>query len=223
MTSNPAPLHRMERPVLQLALDTGSLSDLLSLAQRVIDSVDWLEAGTPLILAEGMAAVTTLAKTFPQKMVVADMKIMDGGYYEASLGFQAGASIVTVLAVANDATLAAAVKAARACGGRIMADLMQMSDLTARAIRLSELGVDYLCVHTAFDVQETGASPLAEFASLSGLPVAPLIAAGGIGPHNVARLLPFRPAGIVVGGAITRAADPVQAARAVFQQLDLDA
>jgi 3-hexulose-6-phosphate synthase/6-phospho-3-hexuloisomerase len=41
--------------------------------------VDWLEAGTPLIIAEGMNGVPRVARRFPQTPIVADLKTMDGG------------------------------------------------------------------------------------------------------------------------------------------------
>jgi hypothetical protein len=47
--------------------------------------VDWLEAGTPLIIAEGMNGVRALRKEFPDVPIVADLKTMDGGWLEAQM------------------------------------------------------------------------------------------------------------------------------------------
>ena len=44
--------------------------------------VDWLEAGTPLIIAHGMAGVRALRERFPETPIVADLKTMDGGYQQ---------------------------------------------------------------------------------------------------------------------------------------------
>lgn len=41
--------------------------------------IDYLEAGTPLILAEGMHGVRALRERFPDTPIVADLKTMDGG------------------------------------------------------------------------------------------------------------------------------------------------
>ena len=41
--------------------------------------VDWLEAGTPLIIAEGMHGVRALRERFPKTPIVADLKTRDGG------------------------------------------------------------------------------------------------------------------------------------------------
>ncbi|MBW7884109.1 MAG: orotidine 5'-phosphate decarboxylase [Caldilineaceae bacterium] len=207
------------RPAVQLALDVGDPAALIQLARELAPFVDWVEAGTPLILAEGMKIVSALQTQLPSKPIVADVKIMDGGYHEANLAFAAGAAIVTVLGVTGDATIRGALKAAREHGGRVMADLLQVPDVAARAQSLTELGVDYLCVHTAYDLRETGASPVEQLALLSGLPVAPLVVAGGIGPHNLDIITAFHPAAIVVGGAITNASEPTAVAREIQQIL----
>ena len=54
--------------------------------------MDWLEAGTPLILAEGLHGVEALRERFPDHPIVADLKTMDGGYLEAEMMAKAGAS-----------------------------------------------------------------------------------------------------------------------------------
>ena len=145
----------------------GDPAGLLRVARDVAYHVDWIEAGTPLILAEGTSIVEALHAEFPDKPIVADMKIMDGGFYEALLGFAAGATLVTVLGVASDATVRGAVKAAREQGGRIMVDLLQVSDVVERAKILTDLGVDYLCVHTAYDLRDTGISPVRQLEMLA--------------------------------------------------------
>ena len=40
-------------------------------------------AGTPFVYQEGLRAVQIFKERFPDKEVLADMKIMDDGYYEA--------------------------------------------------------------------------------------------------------------------------------------------
>src|SRR4051812_12821014 len=88
----------MHPPIVQLSLDLTSLEDALETAAvGVAAGVDWLEAGTPLILAHGAAAVQALHARFPDRPIVADLKIMDGGYLEAEMMAQAGASLVVVM------------------------------------------------------------------------------------------------------------------------------
>ena len=119
---------------LQLALDVLSLSDARSTARAAGPYVDWLEAGTVLIKSEGMRAVRQLKRLFPDKCLVADMKVMDGGAREAELAFAAGADIITVSAFAGDATLQAALKVAADKGKQVMVDLLGVADPLADRI-----------------------------------------------------------------------------------------
>ena len=87
-------------PRVQLSLDLTSMDEALATAEiGVRAGVDWLEAGTPLILAQGLHAVRALHQRFPTHPVVADLKTMDAGYLEAEMMFRAGAAFVVVMAV----------------------------------------------------------------------------------------------------------------------------
>jgi len=66
--------------MLQLALDFIDLDEAIDVAKKAQNYVDLMEAGTPLIKSCGIRAVRTLKDTFPNKKVVADMKIMDTGH-----------------------------------------------------------------------------------------------------------------------------------------------
>src|SRR5207247_1406482 len=141
-------------PVLQVALDHMHLKRaLLAAAEAVEGGADWLEAGTPLIKSEGMEVVRQLKKTFPGTTVVADLKTMDTGAFEVEIAAKAGADVVTVMGVTDDATILEAVKAARRYGAKIMVDLMRVPDKAARAKELEKLGVDYLNMHVSIDEQ----------------------------------------------------------------------
>lgn len=58
----------MSKPILQVALDLIELDRAVQIAKEAVEGGgDWIEAGTPLIKSEGMNAVRTLKKSFPQK------------------------------------------------------------------------------------------------------------------------------------------------------------
>lgn len=59
--------------------------------------MDWLEAGTPLIIAKGMNGVRALRSEFPGVPIVADLRTMDSGWLEAQMMAQAGATRVVVM------------------------------------------------------------------------------------------------------------------------------
>src|SRR5881396_3648349 len=155
-------------PVLQVALDHMHLKRaLLAAAEAVEGGADWLEAGTPLIKSEGMEVVRQLKKTFPGTTIVADLKTMDTGAFEVEIAAKAGADVVTVMGVTDDATILEAVKAARRYGAKIMVDLMRVPDKAARAKDLEKLGVDYLNMHVSIDEQMIARTPLEELKAVA--------------------------------------------------------
>ncbi len=204
---------------LQVALD-GNLNDTLAILRVVEPYVDIAEIGTPLVYREGMHAARRIRESFSSLTLLADLKIMDAGEEEAAIAFAAGCDIVTVLGVAQDATVRGAVKSARSAGKQILADLIQVADPVARGRELLAMGCDYLCVHTGYDAQQGGSSPLESLARLRReLGAVPLAVAGGINSDTIGTVAALQPEIIVVGGAITRAADPAVVARELRERL----
>lgn len=198
---------------LQLALD-GDLRQSLAVLEAAAAYIDIAEIGTPLIYREGMRAVREARQAFPQITLLADLKIMDAGEAEAEIAFEAGADVVTVLGVTSDATVRGAVTAAKRAGKAVMVDLMQVDDPVTRGRELLALGCDYLCVHTAHDMQSSGHSPLEVLSRMrQEVPEALVAAAGGINLATIDDIVALKPEIIVVGSAITGAADAVGTAR----------
>src|SRR6266436_6532015 len=74
------------KPIVQISLDLTDVEEALATAAMAMRAgVDWLEAGTPLIIAHGMHGVEALRQRFGKTPVVADLKTMDGGYLEAQM------------------------------------------------------------------------------------------------------------------------------------------
>ena len=142
-------------PVLQVALDVVNAHRAIQIAREAVDGgADWLEAGTPLIKAEGMAVIRDLKRL--GKPVVADMKTMDVGTVETEMAAKAGAEVVCILGVASDSTLQESVAAAHQYGARVMIDLMNVKDVTVRAQEVERMGADYVCIHVSIDDQMMG-------------------------------------------------------------------
>ncbi len=199
---------------LQLAFDFLQVPEIIRLVGQVADLVDLVEIGTPVIIRDGVQAVRRLKAAFPEMALVADLKIMDGGEYEASLAFEAGADWVTALGLADQVTIAQAVKAARAYRAKIMVDMIGVADVGPRAVAVEALGADCVCVHTAIDVQHTGRSPLQELQEIKAvLRSAGAAVAGGIDARTIAEVALQQPDIVIVGGGITRQADPRAAAQ----------
>src|SRR3989454_6622499 len=147
-------------PVLQVALDHMHLKRALLAAKEAVDGgADWLEAGTPLVKSEGIEVVRQLKKSFPGKTIVADLKTMDTGAFEVEIAAKAGADVITVMGVTDDATILEAVRAARRYGSKIMVDLMRVTDKPARAKELEKPGGGYLNKHAANDGKKNAHPP----------------------------------------------------------------
>lgn len=204
---------------LQLALD-GDLAPALEILSAVHPYIDKAEVGTPLVFREGMAAVRRIRELYPLLSLVADLKIMDAGEAEADIAFSAGADIVTVMAVAADATIAGALASARAHGKRLMVDMMQVAVPNARGRELADMGCDLLCLHTAHDQQALLGSPFAQLAALrEALPTTELAIAGGVNLPTLEQILPLKPHAVIVGSAITAAEDPRASAIAFHERI----
>ena len=100
------------KTIVQISLDLTDINEALETAQMALRAgVDWLEAGTPLLLAEGLHGVKALRERFPEVPIVADLKTMDGGYLEAEMMAGAGATHVVVMARAHPETIKCVVQA----------------------------------------------------------------------------------------------------------------
>ncbi|ARA95104.1 D-arabino 3-hexulose 6-phosphate aldehyde lyase [Rhodothermaceae bacterium RA] len=140
------------QPVVQLSLDLTSVPEAVALAEQALRAgVDWLEVGTPLIIAEGMNGVRALRERFPDVPIVADLKTMDGGWLEAEIMAKAGATHVVVMGQAHDETIELVVRAGKDFGVQVMGDNMAMPDPVAGARHLAELGCDYIIHHIGYD------------------------------------------------------------------------
>src|SRR3954463_4668653 len=123
-------------PIVQVSLDLMTVEDAMPVAETAVRAgVDWLEAGTPLILGEGLHAVKALRARFPNHPVIADLKTMDAGYLETEMMAKAGATHVVVMGVAHPATIKGAVRAGKEYGIQVMGDIMVGPDQPAGAAR----------------------------------------------------------------------------------------
>jgi 3-hexulose-6-phosphate synthase len=206
------------RVKLQLALDFIELEDALGLLEKVHAFADIIEVGTPSVIRYGVHAVRRIKQSYAGKEVLADLKIMDAGEGEARLGFEAGASIVTVMGVAHNETILGAARAAAKFEGRIMADLMSVPSPVVRARELEKLGCDILCVHTATDAHQSGKDAFESVRLLrSRLSKALIAVAGGIDLSTAAVACEAGADILVVGSGVVKAKDPREAARGLHE------
>lgn len=197
---------------IQVALDTVSLGEGIKIVSEVEGHIDFIEIGTPMIFRYGLQAVTEMKRAYPHHKIVFDGKIADAGYYEAMMAFEAGADIVTVLAVSDDATILSAVRAAKECDKKVLADLIHVPNIGQRAKELIELEVDYIGIHIGVDTQKENREFDSEFTALEGIVSSEKIAvAGGINPDLALKIKKYNPGVVIVGGFLAKAKNKEQA------------
>lgn len=204
-------------PLIQVSIDVTTLEEAMALARGAVRAgVDWLEAGTPLILAEGLRGVRAFREEFPNVPIVADLKTMDGAGLEAEMMFKAGANMVVVMGQAHDASIIEQVKMAKRYDCKVMCDVMLCPDKPGRARQAQDMGVDYIIVHTGFDERNMikGLSPLDDLPSVLAAVDIPVQAVGGLTIDQAiqtielgAQIVVFG-APVVISGTEFKAADP---------------
>lgn len=208
------------RPVIQISLDLINIEEALVTAEMAIRAgFDWLEAGTPLILAEGLHGIKKLREAFPGVPLVADLKTMDGGYLEAEMMFKAGATHVVVMARAHEETIKFVVKAGKDFGGKVMGDNLACDDMVSAAKWMEDLGCDYIVHHIGYDERRGIAakgrpmpSPLDQLKEVVAAVNIPVQAVGGLTLEQVIRCPEYGAPLVVLGAPVTIDADAFKTA-----------
>ena len=208
------------KPIVQISLDLTTIDEAISTAEMAIRAgVDWLEAGTPLILAEGLHGVRALRDRFPDIPIVADLKTMDGGYLEAEMMAGAGATHVVVMAQAHEETIKCVVKAGKDCGVEVMGDNLAYKTMVDGARRLEDLGCDYIVHHIGYDERrgiaargERMPSPLDQLRAVVDAVKIPVQAVGGLSIDQAIRCPEYGAPLVVLGAPLTIDADAFKTA-----------
>ena len=208
------------RSIVQISLDLTNLAEAIETAEMALRAgVDWLEAGTPLILAEGLHGVRALRKHFPNVPIVADLKTMDGGYLEAEMMAQAGATHVVVMARAHEETIKCVVKAGADHNVKVMGDNLGCPDMVGGAKMLEDLGCDFVVHHIGYDERRGIASrglrqpsPLDQLREVVAAVRVPVQAVGGLTLEQAIRTPEYGAPLVVLGAPLTIDADAFKTA-----------
>lgn len=151
----------------QISVDVSTIAQGLIVAAAALEGgVDIVEMGTPLLKTQGVAnVVPAFREHFPDALLLADMKTMDGGGGEARAVYTGGANIIDFLALSGEA------KARSVCSVRdeirqrdaevprlAFADiLLPHQGPASRAVevaeRMADIGVDGVGVHLQADAR----------------------------------------------------------------------
>lgn len=203
--------------LIQAALDTLDFDKTLQLAKDISPYVDIIELGTPCIKYNGIEIVKAVRDAAPRCKIMADLKTMDAGFYEAKPFYEAGADIVTVLGAADEGTIKGVIEASKLRPNAwAQVDLLNVANKVEISKHIFNLGAHVVGIHTGLDQQAAGQTPFEDLRSISYLrhPRLPLMisVAGGINKDTVTLAIGAGANIVVVGAAIYGAEDPARAA-----------
>lgn len=203
-------------PRLQIALDTFDLPSALGPLQKAAPHVDIIECGTILLLAEGLPALRAVRALFPDKQLLADVRIAEAGSKIARMAFQAGADMVSCVAGASLTTVCQVCDVAAELGGQVQVELADEWYDPARARAWHQAGVQHVIVKRSRDREAAGdlswgARDMDRVDELADMGLTVTVT-GGVSAKDLPAFAGRRVGIVIAGRAIVAAQDPAAAA-----------
>lgn len=173
----------MKKPWIQVSIDTKDVpAGLVQVEHAAAMDAEWVEVGTPLLTFAGIGAIGAIKNAVGNRSVVADFKALDGVSQYFTRAGELGASLATVMAVANNASIEMAIRSGHMAGVKVQVDMLGVpkQQLAAEAERLAEMGADYFLLHLAIDelMRNPAADPLEgldEIVAATDVPIGPVV------------------------------------------------
>lgn len=203
---------------LQISFDSTDLDKALEIADEVAPFADILEVGTLMLNIHGIKAIEKFRAKFPDKILLADTKIVDRAKETVTLFAKAGADWLTVLAGTSNGIIHAATSAAHSLNKKIMLDLIDAKSLGQSALEAQSLEVDALLLHKPYD-EESALVFLDQWDMIRGNTNLPIFISGKITREIFDKIIAINPDGVIISRAIVDATNPGEEA-AYFAQRD---
>jgi 3-hexulose-6-phosphate synthase len=195
---------------LQISFELTDLDRAIAIAQEIGEFADIIEIGTLLLYTYGIPAIARFRQAVPARPLLIDTKIADRGKESSTLFATAEITWLTILAGTEKNVIHAAATMAHEHGILVMLDLIDAREYSQAALEAKNLGADALLLHTPYDTQTV--LPLDRWELVRSNTELPIYIAGPITRENVDEVLKLKPDGIIIGSAITHAANPAQEA-----------
>lgn len=202
-------------PQLQLVFDHGKRHELLRGAAEMAPHVDIIEIGYPELITFGLDVVKEIHDANPDLKLCVDAKVFHGGSGVTRRCFEAGASIVTVLASAPNQVIQQMVRHAREYDGAIMCDMDGIKRPARRTAEVDGLGVKYVSIASGYlmeheyDLHKRDHGSIFQLQPLDlakavkrNLIHAKLAIGTGINQQNIADVMKLQPEIVMVGRGI---------------------
>ena len=196
---------------LQISFDLSDIDKALALAKEVADDADIIELGTLMLYLHGIKTVEQFRAEFPNKILLADTKIIDRAKETVTLFSKAGADWMTVMAGTSNNIIHSATSTAHSLGKKIMLDLLDAKSLGQSALEAKSLDVDALLLHKPYD-EDSALVFLDQLDMIRGNTDLPIFLSGKVTKEIYDKLIDIKPDGIIIGRAITDAENPKEAA-----------
>jgi 3-hexulose-6-phosphate synthase/6-phospho-3-hexuloisomerase len=212
---------QIKPPIIQIAIDLPDINDALKLAEIGVKAgVDWLEAGTPLIIRRGVDAIGAIARAFPHMPVLADYKTMDSGGRNVHLTAEQGGKLMTVCAGATDETIAAAVAASKETGVQVVIDTIGVRDQVGRSREVEKMGVHCVYLHYGADQRKADPSRDAnQWIPAVGAAIKLPLGAATFSIENAVQAASLGADILVIGHPLISCADPLSALKEYCQRV----
>ena len=215
---------RSATPRLQVALDALDLPSALGPLQKAAPHVDIIECGTVLVLCEGYHAVRAIRALFPDKPILADVRIAEAGAKIARLAFESGADLVSCVAGASLTTIEQVCRVAAEFDGEVQVELADEWYDAERARAWRDAGVRHVIVKRSRDREAAGDlswkdEDMDRVDELAAMGFTVTIT-GGVSAEDLPAFAGRRVGIVIAGRAIVGAADPAAAARRLRRTLD---
>jgi 3-hexulose-6-phosphate synthase len=196
---------------LHISFDQSDLEGALATASEVAPYTQIFEVGTLLMYKYGTEAIKKFSQTFPEHTIVADSKIIDRGTDSVNIFADSGAHWLTIMAGTHKDIIYSACTAAHNQGKKIMLDLLDVSSLNQAALEAANRGVDALRFRQAY---EPGPAEFLEhWDMVRGNTKLPIFLVANISRKTVDQISKIKPDGLIIGSAITGAANPREEAQ----------
>lgn len=197
---------------LQISFDLIDLDKAIAIAVDVAEYADIIEIGTILIYHHGTEAIKRFKEALPEKVILADTKIVDRGKEVAELFADAGVDWITVMAGTSHHVIHATTTAAHNANVKVMLDLIDSDSVGQSALEAKNLGADALLFHQPYSETESLVF-LDKWDMIKGNSSLPIFVSAKINRDNVDKIVALKPDVIIVGVSITDAEDSAQEAQ----------